>query len=256
MDAGLLEPVLELGLVDLLEQVLEAAVIGLEDRVLGRQIDRIAARQAIVQRGAGEIADRIVQVVHGHCDPGGGGVIDLVLDRLAVLADELDGQLALARKAEIGGLVLVAEGVAADDDRLRPARHQPRHVLADDRFAENHAAQDVADRAIGAAPHLLQAEFLDPRLVGGDGRAFHADPVALDRLGRVDGDLVVGAVALLNAQIVIFQVDVQIGQDQLLLDEVPDDPRHLVPVQLDDGIGNLDLRHELPLVRWIRSRRF
>jgi hypothetical protein len=47
-------------------------------------------------RGAGEIADRLVEVVHRHGDAGAGGIEDLVLDGLAVFADELDGQLALA----------------------------------------------------------------------------------------------------------------------------------------------------------------
>ena len=32
------------------------------------------------------------------------------------------------------------------------------------------------------------------------------------------------------------------GQDQLVLDERPDDPGHLVAVELDDGILHLDLR--------------
>ena len=78
----------------------------------------------------------------------------------AVLADELDGQRALAGEGEVGGAVLVAEGMAADDDRLGPAGNQARHVLADDRLAEDHAAQDVADGAVGRLPHLLQVEFL------------------------------------------------------------------------------------------------
>jgi len=56
--------------------------------------------------------------------------------------------------------------------------------------------------------------------------------------------LVVGPVPLLDAEVVILQVDVEIGQDQLLLDEVPDDPGHLVAVELDDRIRDLDLRHE------------
>ena len=67
-DLLFLELRLELGLEDLLEDVLEAAVIGFEDGVLGRQIDRIAAQQAVVQRGAGEFADRIVEIVHRHGD--------------------------------------------------------------------------------------------------------------------------------------------------------------------------------------------
>ena len=153
-------------------------------------------------------------------------------------------QLAGAGDEEVGRLILVAEGVAADDDRVGPARDQPRHVLDHDRLAEDDAAQDVADRAVGRFPHLLEAEFLDPRLVGRDRRAFDADAMLLDRLGRLDRDLVVGLVALLDAEIVIEQVDVEIGQDQPLADPLPDDPGHLVAVELDDGVLHLDLRHE------------
>src|ERR1700680_62910 len=50
-------------------------------------------------------------------------------------------------------------GGAADDDRLGPAGYQPRHVLADDRLAEDDAAQDVADGAVGRAVHLLEIEL-------------------------------------------------------------------------------------------------
>src|ERR1700743_2411535 len=46
-----------------------------------------------------------------------------------------------------------------------------------------------------------------------------------------------------DAEVVIFQLDVEIGQDQLLLDEVPDDAGHLVAVELDDGVRDFDLFH-------------
>jgi hypothetical protein len=118
----------------------------------------------------------------------------------AVLADELDRQLALAGELEVGGAILVAEGMTADDDGLRPARHEARHVLADDRLAEDHAAENVADRAVGRTVHALQAEFLDARFVGRDGRAFDADAVLLDGVGGIDGDLVVGLVAFFDAE--------------------------------------------------------
>ena len=107
--------------------------------------------------------------------PALGEVEHLMLDLLAVLADPFHGQLALARDLEVGRLILVAEGVAADDDRVGPAGDQPRDVGDDDRLAEDDAAQDVADRAVGRLPHLLEAEFLDARLVGRDRRAFDAD---------------------------------------------------------------------------------
>jgi hypothetical protein len=53
-----------------------------------------------------------------------------------------------------------------------PARHEPRHVLADNRLAEDHAAEDIADRAVGRLPHLLELELFDALLVGCDGGAF------------------------------------------------------------------------------------
>ena len=98
----------------------------------------------------------------------------------------------------------------------------------------------------GRLPHLLEVEFLHPRLVGGDGGAFDADAMLLDRIRGVDGDLVVGLVAVLDAEIEIEEIEIEIGEDELLLDEVPDDARHLVAVELDDRLGYLDLLHVVP----------
>ena len=242
-DALLLERGLELLLVDLLEEVLEAPVIGLEDRVLGGQVHRPAEVEPVVQRGPREVEDRGVEVVHGHGHARARRVEDLALDHLAVRALEAEREPAGSGEAEIGRAVLVAIGVAAHDDGFRPAGDEPGDVAADDRLAEDHAAQDVADRAVGGLPHPLQPEFLDPRLVGGDRGAFDADPMLQDGLRGVDGDLVVRAVALLDPEVVVAQVDVEIGQDQLRPDDLPDDAGHLVAVELDDRVFDLDLRH-------------
>src|SRR5690606_34561094 len=150
-------------------------------------------------------------------------------------------------------LVLVAESVAADDDRLGPARHQARHVRADDRLAEDHAAQNVAASAVRRLPHLLQAEFGDARLVRRAGGAFHADAVLLDGVGRVDRDLIVGGVTAFHAEVVIVEFEVQVREDQLVLDHLPDDPGHFVAVDVHDGVGDLDLGHAYASVSQIRE---
>ena len=49
---------------------------------------------------------------------------------------------------------------------------------------------------------------------------------------------------LLDAEVVVLELDVEVRQDQLVLDELPDDPGHLVAVELDDGCLHLDLGHE------------
>lgn len=54
---------------------------------------------------------------------------------------------------------LITKGVSADGDGLRPAWNKPGNVLADDWLAEDGAAQDVPDGAVGALPHLFQAKL-------------------------------------------------------------------------------------------------
>src|SRR5262249_22672546 len=123
------------------------------------------------------------------------------------------------------------------------AGYQPGDVGHDDRLAEDHATKDVTDGAVGRPPHLLQPELDHPGLVRGDGRALDADAVPLNGVGRVDGHLVPGGVAVLDGQVEMLQLDIEVGQDQLFADLLPDDPGHLVAVELDDRVGYLDLRH-------------
>ena len=77
-------------------------------------------------------------------------------------------------------------------------------------------------------------------------------PCCLIASRRLDRDLVVGRVAVLDAEIEIDQLQVEIGQDQLVLDQLPDDPGHLVAVELDDRVFDLDLGHgaDIPLGGW------
>src|SRR3546814_13263780 len=69
----------------------------------------------------------------------------------------------------------------------------------------------------------------------------------LDRVRGIDGYLVVGAVAFLDAEVVIVKVDVEIGEDQSLADPLPDDPGHFVAIEFDDRVGYLDLAHAFSL---------
>ena len=63
-------------------------------------------------------------------------------------------------------------------------------------------------------------------------------------MGRINGDLVVGLIPLFHTQIVVFQINIEIGQDQFILDDLPDDACHLVAVELYNGIVYLDLCHD------------
>src|SRR5690606_32255049 len=219
-------------------------------------VDRPAAVQAVVEAAAGEADDLLVEVVHAERDAAAREVEHLVLGRLAaVLRGERERQRTGARHDEIRGLVLIAERVTADDDRLGPPGHEARHVLADDGLAEDRAADDVADRAVRRLPHLLEVELLHARFVGRDRRALDGDAVLLRRVRRIDRDLIVRLVAALDPEVEVLQVDLEVREDELVFDELPDDASHLVAVHLDDGVLHLDLRHGGELYHVILRRR-
>jgi len=53
--------------------------------------------------------------------------------------------------------------------------------------------------------------------------------------------LVLRQVSVLDAEVVVLQLQLYERVDELLFDEGPDDARHLVPVHLYYGVGHLDL---------------
>lgn len=88
---------------------------------------------------------------------------------------------------------------------------------------------------------LLELELFDTGLIRSDGGTLDTDRVLLDSLGSIDGDLIVGLVTVLEAEIVVLEVNIEVRVDELVLDGLPDDTGHLVAVELDDGVLDLDL---------------
>jgi len=71
--------------------------------------------------------------------------------------------------------------------------------------------------------------------------------------GGIDRDLIVGPIPFLYPQVVVFGLQVDEGEDQFFLDERPEDPRHFIPVEFDQGGGHRDfLWHGcISLQRWV-----
>jgi hypothetical protein len=81
----------------------------------------------------------------------------------------------------------------------------------------------------------------DSSLIRSDGGTFDSNIVLLNSVGSINRDLIVGLVTIFHAQVEILDIDVQKGQDQLLLDHLPDDPSLLIAVEFNYRIGDLDL---------------
>jgi hypothetical protein len=91
-----------------------------------------------------------------------------------------------------------------------------------------------------------QDHTLDTSLISRDGGTLASNVVLQDGVCAIDRDLVVGLVTLLNRQVKVEQLNVQVREDQLVLDQLPDDTSHLIAVNVDDGVGDFDLlqRHD------------
>ena len=133
--------------------------------------------------------------------------------------------------------------MATDDDGLCPARNETRHVAANDRFAENHATENIADCPVRGFPHFLELEFLNTCFIRCDRGAFDADAVFVDRVRGINRDLVIRCVTVLDREVIISQVDIEIGVDQLVADIMPDNSGHFIAIEFDDGVCDFDLRH-------------
>ena len=228
-------------LVDLLESIDEKTVVLLENGVLGRHLEGEITVERVLEASTGEGSDRFVSVEHTHVDTSI-DIGDVLLDgRSTVLGGEGDIDTAGLGDDVVLATVLVTESVSSNDDGLGPAWHTAGDVGDNDGLSEDGTVEDVSDGSVGGSPHLLEVEFLNTALVGGDGGALDGDLMFLGGLSSVDGDLIVSGVTAGHRQVVVLSLEVNVGVDVTLLDPLPDDAGHLITVHVDDGVGNLNL---------------
>ena len=203
-----------------------------------------------------EVDDGLVCIVHSH--PNSSFAFegeDFSGDKLSVTGGrESELEFSRPRDLNILAFVLVAIGVSSDDKGQLPAWDESRDIFADDGFSEDGSVEDSPDSAVGGFPHFFQLELLNSLFVGSDGSALDSYFMFQDGVSGVDSDLVVGLVSVFDAQIVVLEVDVNVGQDEPVSDPLPDDPCHLVTVEFNDSILDLDFSSS-PLDSSLKHRR-
>ncbi len=128
-------------------------------------------------------------------------------------------------------------------DGFFPPRHRRTEKGKQDGGAERRSVQHGADGSVGGGPDLRQVVFLLPLAVGGDGGAFdrHAQP--LRGIGRVNGHLVPRFVPMAKAQIVVLCFQIHVGLNQLILNDLPENAGHLIPIHLHQRYLHFDFFH-------------
>ena len=70
-----------------------------------------------------------------------------------------------------------------------------------------------------------------------DSGTFNSYVVLLHSLGAINRYLVIGGISIFHPQIKDVQFDVKKRQNELLLDNVPNDSRHFITKNIDNGTG-------------------
>ncbi len=131
--------------------------------------------------------------------------------------------------------------MTADADRGCPVRYKPRNIIANNGFPKNSAVENIPDRSIRALPHLFKVKFFYSCFVRCDGCAFNTDTMFFYGKGSIHSDLVIGGIAVFNTEIIIFDLYIYIGEDQFILDKLPDNSCHFVAIEFYNRICDFDL---------------
>jgi len=89
------------------------------------------------------------------------------------------------------------------------------------------------------------AEIAGIGAVFSDGGALDANAIFANGIGRIHGHLIVGGVAVFDREIIILDVEIEVGMDQLVLDRLPDDAGHFIAVEVHNWVGDFDLAHRI-----------
>ena len=131
--------------------------------------------------------------------------------------------------------------MSAYDNGLGPARHKTRNGGYHDGFSENCATTDISDSSVGRFPHLLEVELSHASLVRGYSCALYSNFACLNGFGSLNRHLIVCGITVLHAEVEILDIEVQVRENELFLNELPNDSGHLVTIHLHYGICNNNL---------------
>ena len=223
-------------------------VIFLRDGVLGREPDVLLGVERVIEAAPRKALDACIEVVHAlHHSR----IREFMneLSRLSAVGGRVDKfDLPRSGHDHLGILVNIAVSMTRYGDGLFPAAHNRLDALHENRRAKHCAIQHRANSPVRALPHLLQAVFLDARSVRRNRRALDGNAQPFRRFSRFDGDGIIGCIAVREAKVEVFGLQINVRANQALFDEPPDYTRHFVAVHFDERRFHLNLGHFSPRI--------
>ena len=205
-------------------------VIDFGNGILGGKPQVFLLLQREIEAGVGKVFDGGIGVVHTLQDAGTLEIHNGPAGLVAFCIGKEKFGPAGSRYPDLGVLVNVTIGMTGDGDGFLPGGDQRMDALHHDGFPEHRAIQDRPDGSVGAGPHFFQVVFFHTGCIGGNGGAFYSHSVFFRSQGRIHRHLVIGVVPVFHAQVIVFGLQIHIGKDQDVLDHLPQDTGHFIPI--------------------------
>ena len=133
-------------------------------------------------------------------------------DFRTVLCRKYEFRLSGARYFDFRVFINIAVSMTGQRNRFFPVLYTGFNSLYNDRCPKHGAVKRGADRPVRTFPHFFQMIFRHARRIGRDRRAFDRHSVFLCRLRRIDRHLIVCLIAVFQAEIIIFRLQIDIRQ--------------------------------------------
>ena len=224
----------------------ERAVVNLGDGILGGEPQVLPRVDGVLEAGTGKRTDALFLVVSAL--PYGGTIYLLHGQRffLAIFALEGQGSRTGFAGVHIHALIHITISVTGNGNGLFPVFHHGMDGVDENGGAEHRAVQNGADGTVGTFPHLGELGiFLHALTIGSNGGALDGHAQALGGIGSVHGDLILSLVAVQQTQIIVLSFQVHKGQDQIILDHLPQHTSHFIAVHLHQWRCHSDFIHNM-----------
>ena len=145
-------------------------------------------------------------------------------------------------------LVDIPIRMPGNGNRCLPASDIGLNPAYQNRCPEHRPVQKSPNRTVWALPHFFESIFLHPVRIRCNRCALDRHAIFFCRLRRQNGNLIVRLIPLFESQIIILRLQLDIRQQQLLLDHLPENSCHFIAVHLDKRCFHLNSIHGLLLV--------
>ena len=145
-------------------------------------------------------------------------------------------------------LVYIAISMTCNGDRFLPVLHAWLNSFYHDRSAENSSVQDGTDGSIRALIHFLQIILGHSGFVRGNSGTLNSNAVFFCGFCCIYGYLIICLVSVFQSKVIVFCFQIYKRKKKLILNHLPQNSGHLVPVHLYKRGLHLNFTHYFLLV--------